>query len=144
MSLRLSVVLEGDVRNEIQLSGVEKSGTISYGIDGIVAGHNGVLHYFRACADEGKSTVVYAIYGPTDALALNKLMSAVGRTMSQANILAKRQGPKFAPTAGAIYANLELNNVRVSLRPVTGDSGRHWYLVDFVSSSATGRLTSFS
>lgn len=144
MSLRLSVVLEGNVRNEIGLNGVEKGGTISYGIDGIVAGHNGVLHYFRACADEGKSTVVYAMDGPADALNISRLLSSTGRTISQVNLLAKRLGPRIAPLAGAIYANLELNQVRVNLRPVIGDSGRRWYLIEFVSGLATGKLTSFS
>lgn len=141
MALRLTAVLNGDVRNEIDLFGVEKSGQIDYGIDGIVGGHNGILHYFKACADDGKSTVVFAAFAPADLKVLHQLMSHSGSTVQKVNLLAKRQGPAFAPRAGGVYANLELDDAQVSVRRVAGDSGRTWYLVSFASSAGKGRFT---
>ncbi len=141
MALRLTAVLNGEVRNEIEMFGVEKSGQIDYGIDGIVGGHNGILHYFRACADDGTTTVVFAAFAPSDLTVLHRLMSHSGSTVRQVNLLAKRQGPSFAPKAGAVYANLELEQAQVSVRRVAGDSGRTWYLVNFVSGSGKGRFT---
>jgi hypothetical protein len=57
------------------------------------------------------------------------------------NLLVKREGPSFAPNAGAVYANLELTQAQVSMRQAVGDSGRNFHLVSFHANSGMGRFT---
>ena len=119
---------EGVYPNEVMefevIGSVVRTGTVEYGFDGMVAYHNNVVDYFRACASAGRIVLAFSPNRPLIASALHRLFSLKGKRVRKALVLNKRDD-------NTTYTYLELDSVRIAaVYPIEVSRGT-LYLVEF-------------
>lgn len=121
---------------------VPTPGDIEYYANGAVGHFNNVTDYFRSCAAEGKATIVHIPDTPLKISALHKLLSYAGTRVPKVMLFALRYTTLNDPNPASAFAALELNDVNIaSVRQVTGDSGRTFYLAEFHATPGSGKVS---